>query len=239
MHDLFKLAAVSFLKLIFLSTHSHASEDLSNINVITSIYEPYSYSNNGRAEGIAVDRARKIFAQLDFAPDIEVYPWARAYNLASTTPNSLIFSMARTSEREKLFYWIGEILEFNVYLYKKKTNISLVINTIEDLKKYQIGALVDDVKGIHLRKLGIKTFDLSSEENGMGLVMLGRLDLIPVDASSLKFRLKKLNLPEDALTPTLHLTEISKPLYLAMHKDTPIKLVNIIKRAYDASQLLN
>lgn len=237
MHDAFKIAAIAFAHLILLSTATPASEDLKNIHVITSIYEPYSYSNNGRAEGIAVDRARQIFSKINFNPTIEVYPWARAYSIASTTPNSLIFSMARTSEREKLFYWIGEILEFDVHLYKKKSNSKININTIDDLKKYQIGALVNDVKGIYLRKLGIQIFDLSSEENGMGLVMLGRLDLIPVDSNSLKFRLRKLNLPEDALTPTIHLTEISKPLYLAMHKDTPIKIVNVIKRAYDASVL--
>jgi polar amino acid transport system substrate-binding protein len=227
-----KLLALFLISLSFSFSESKAEVDLSEIKVITSQYEPYSYFQNGKAQGEAVNQAYKIFAQLKFMPTIKVYPWARAYQTALNTPNTLIFSMARTAEREDLFHWVGEIVNFNVYLFKDKKRSDIEFKELAQAAPYKIGALNEDVKGKYLAGKHLNITSLTNEETGIKMVLSQRIDLLPTDIVSMKHRLKKLGLEEDALVPVYFLNEISRPLYIAFSKDTPIETVNAFRVAY-------
>ncbi len=73
---------------------------------------PYNFSGqNGQAEGFAVDLVREIQRRTGNSNEILILPWARAYNTTLNAPNCVLFTMARTVEREPLFHWIGPILE--------------------------------------------------------------------------------------------------------------------------------
>jgi polar amino acid transport system substrate-binding protein len=229
---MFRLTITALTFLFLAATAAKAEADLSKVHVITSFYEPYSYLEDSVAQGIAVNQAREIFAELDFYPVIHVYPWARAYNLALTKPNSIIFSVARTPEREDKFYWIGEIVDFNVHLYRDKNKPNIQVPNLDALQNYRVGALNQDVKGQYLIKKGVEVTTINSEVTGIKLTLSGRIDLLPIDLNSLKFRLKKLGLAEDAMVPAYHLQEISRPLYIAMNKETPIEIVEAFKAAY-------
>lgn len=229
---MFRLTITALTFLFLVTTAAKAEADLSKVHVITSFYEPYSYLEDSVAQGIAVNQAREIFAELDFYPVIHVYPWARAYNLALTKPNSIIFSVARTPEREDKFYWIGEIVDFNVHLYRDKNKPNIQVPNLDALQNYRVGALNQDVKGQYLIKKGVEVTTINSEVTGIKLTLSGRIDLLPIDLNSLKFRLKKLGLAEDAMVPAYHLQEISRPLYIAMNKETPIEIVEAFKAAY-------
>ncbi|MDV7339684.1 transporter substrate-binding domain-containing protein [Terasakiella sp. A23] len=209
-----------------------AGPDFSKIKVITSFYEPYSYLENGSAQGVAVNQARKILAELKFYPDIKVYPWARAYTIATNQPNTALFSVARTPEREDLFHWIGEIVDFDVYLFRLKKRDDINLTQLADARNYKIATLAKDVKGEYLRKNQIKTTPITNEETGIRMILSNRIDLLPTDLDSMTHRLEKLNLPSDALVPALHLKEISRPLYFALSKDTPPEIVAAFKAAY-------
>jgi len=227
-----KLARVLFFAVFFYSSHSLAQSDFSDVKVITSFYEPYSFAEEGAAQGIAVNQVRKILAQLHFFPNINVYPWARAYNIALHSPNTLIFSMARTPEREKKFHWIGPIVGFDVHLFKSKGRKDIQVHNLAELRNYQIGALRKDVKGQYLKKHKIAVTELTSEENGIKLLLNNRLDLMPADITATRYRLEKMGLSPDVLEPIYYLNEISRPLYLAFSLDTPIETVNAFRDAY-------
>ncbi|MEI8631015.1 hypothetical protein P4S72_00655 [Vibrio sp. PP-XX7] len=68
----------------------------------------------------------------------------------------LIYSIARTKERESLFKWVGPIAPYNVYLFKLKARSDIIVNTLEDVKKYRIGGAYQDVKQLYLVSQGIK-----------------------------------------------------------------------------------
>lgn len=230
---LIRLSLIFFLIVgSFVSREGIANDKFPEVEVVTSYYEPYSFQDDQGVQGFAVQQARKVFAELDFFPSIKIYPWARAYNIALKQPSMLIFSMARTPEREDKFHWIGEIVDFNVFLFKAKGRENLNINNLDDLKGYKIGALHKDVKGEYLLKKGVKITTLNNEEIGIKMVLNRRIDLLPTDIVSMKHRLKKNGLPDDALEPVFHLKEISKPLYMAFSKDTPIEIVEAFRSAY-------
>jgi len=229
---MFKFFVILQLIFCLVQTDAKAEPDFSSVQVVTSFYEPYSYLDDGLAQGVAVNQVRKIFAELNYFPDIKIYPWVRAYKKAVNTPNTLIFSIARTLEREELFHWVGEIVNFNVYLFKDKKRKDIQIDHLNQASPYRIGALHQDVKAQYLSKNGITTTPLTNEESGIKMVLNQRIDLLPTDIVSMKHRLKKLNLPSDALVPAYFLKEISRPLYIAMSKDTPTEIVEAFKAAY-------
>ena len=65
---------------------------------------------------------------------IQIYPWARAYREIQDTNNTVVFTMSRTKEREKMFQWVGPIVESD-WILVGDGNSSLVINNLDDAKK--------------------------------------------------------------------------------------------------------
>jgi len=226
------LAKAIFCAVFFFSTNSFAQPDFSKVKVVTSFYEPYSFAEEGAAQGIAVNQVRKVFAQLHFFPNISVYPWARAYNIALNIPDTLIFSMARTPEREEKFHWIGPVVGFDVHLFKDKKRNDIHVQNLAELRNYQIGVLRKDVKGQYLKKQKIAVTELTSEENGIKLLLNNRLDLMPADITATRYRLEKMGLSPDILEPVYHLSEISRPLYMAFSLGTQMETVNAFRDAY-------
>ncbi len=223
-----------FLVLIisFWCTQTQADQPLDKLQVVASSFSPYSYSEGGTARGIAVNKVRQLLDTLKYAPKIKVYPWARAYNTTLHTPNTMLFSVARTAEREESFYWIGQIIDFNVYLYKDKKRTDIILNDLTDAAPYRIGALNQDVKGEYLRKKGLNVIDIPNEENAIMMAQQNNIALLPMDAVSMKFRLHKLGLSDDAMVETLKLEEISHPLYIVMNKDSDPLLVETVRQAF-------
>ena len=232
-----KTLHISIVLIAFLVSPSSAkadsstAPDFSGISIVTSIYPPYSYSSANGLEGIAVRKVERVLAQLHLDKTISIYPWARAYETARTTPNTLIFSMARSEEREHLFKWVGTIVDFNVKIYRLKSRKDIKIETVKDLKNYRIGALNKDIKGDYLRLQGIPIETLSSEESGIHMLYRNRIDMIPVDAQSFKYRATKLGYSTNEVEEVITLTDISRPLYLAFNKDTPDNVVEAFRQA--------
>ncbi|MFC6476827.1 hypothetical protein ACFQDN_09900 [Pseudomonas asuensis] len=71
---------------------------------------------NGRIGGAAtevVELTLNRAGQTDYK--INLYPWARAYDIATNQPNVLIYLVARTPEREALFKWVGRVAAAQYY----------------------------------------------------------------------------------------------------------------------------
>lgn len=195
---MFKFLLIILSVFCLFQSDAKAEPDLTNLQVIASSYEPYSYLENGVAQGEAVNQAHKIFAELNYHPDIKIYPWPRAYKTALNIPNTVIFSMARTPEREDLFHWIGEIVNYNVYLYKDKRRKDIQIDHLAQAAPYRIGGIDEDVRGLYLAKKGLKTVHLTIASTAVMMLLNQRIDLLPKDVGSMKHSLKKLHLAPDA-----------------------------------------
>ena len=73
------------------------------INVVTENSFPYQYLENFSIEGPASRLVKRVLEEAGFEYSQTVLPWARAYKYAQTAPNTLIYSIARTPERENNF----------------------------------------------------------------------------------------------------------------------------------------
>jgi len=62
--------------------------------------------------------------------------------MVQNVPGSLLFSTARTSQREKLFKWVGPITDLTIGLVSLKTK-NIKLQSIKDADKYRIGTIRD------------------------------------------------------------------------------------------------
>ena len=150
--------------------------------VVTEEYPPYNFMENGKLVGLSTEVVHEMFVKAGTTPQIEVLPWPRAYNEALTEPNSLIYTISRTPQREALFKWIGSIINVNTSFYKLKSNTAVTINSIEEAKKYTVTGIQQEVSTQWLEKNNFKITAYSSGyANILKMLTTQRVDLMLID----------------------------------------------------------
>ncbi len=206
------------------------------ITVVTEEWPPFNYTENGKVIGIATEVVEAVFAKAQLSAPIKVYPWARAYHMALIDANVVIYTIARIPEREPLFHWIGPITPTTKErLYKLRSRSDIVLTSLEDAKKYQIGVLR---AGMAHQLLLTKGFEENMQIQAVPLqdrnikkLFAGRIDLIAISDVMLPPEMKKIGESMDALEETsVVLSEVDS--YMAFSKSTPIEVVERVRTAF-------
>ncbi len=90
-------------------------------------------TSDGRLTGMTVEIVREIQQRVGNQDPITVVPWARGFDAVQKNPNTVLFSMSRTAERNPLFNWIGPVLETS-YGFYARADSSLSITSLEEAK---------------------------------------------------------------------------------------------------------
>jgi polar amino acid transport system substrate-binding protein len=191
---------LSMLLLLFASTRAVTADE--PLTYLTEAYPPYNFSDNNILRGIAVDLLI-MASQQTSSPvqrsQIRLMPWARSYRTTLKRPNHVLFSTARTPEREKLFKWAGPICTNRVVLLAKKTR-GFHINSAADLQHLRIGSIRDDVAEQLVRGLGAQSSQLNLAANGDALahqLQADRIDLWAYDENVAQWFLRSAGLDPD------------------------------------------
>jgi polar amino acid transport system substrate-binding protein len=134
-----------------------------SIRVVTE-NTAYSYLKGDKIAGSAtavVELALKEAGLTDY--QLNLYPWARSYDMALKDPNVLIYLIARTPERELRFKWAGEIMKIRYHLYKLKSR-AISVTHLEDAKAFAIGVIRDDVRYNYLKKAGFTRLVVAAQQ---------------------------------------------------------------------------
>ena len=222
------------LALIF-STESFAA-DKPGWRIVTEIAPPYQSYVNGELQGIALDKVRPVLIQAGIVADIEVFPWARAFELAKTRKNTIIFSMVRLEEREPHFHWIGLIEQARLRFISLASNKNVTINSIEDAKNWGIGAVRNDFNHEYLLKAGFaetEHFILRSHLSELlDLLVLGRIDVLLVDLTFLELILKDKNLNKDDIKIQFEPDNAIRDVYVAVNKHSDPQMVTLLTHIF-------
>lgn len=132
-------AIVIFLFLLLSVTGGLAQE----LMIISEENPPFNFIKDGIFTGSSTEVVREIMRRLNLPGEIQVLPWARAYQLALSQPNVVLFSTARTTEREHLFHWVGPIYKVRFGFYARKGS-GLYLSCLAVAKKWQ--ATLDEMK---------------------------------------------------------------------------------------------
>jgi len=160
-------------------------------------------------------------------------PWARAINNLDNNENVIVYSMARSPEREDKYHWLGEIWPSKIFLYGLKKNFASPTVTMNELKNLRVGTARGSVASVRLKELGFTNIYTMKSQNYLRLLERGRIDLFPFIDFSLTFIAEREGFMPDEFIPVLALPQISKPLSIAMSKTTHPDIVLKLKQAYE------
>lgn len=202
------------------------------LTILTENLPPLNYVENGVIVGPSVEIVKQIQKRLGSREQIQVYPWARAYQIALREKNVVLFGMTYTKVREDKFKWVGPLATKRDILVAKKGS-GIKIDRLEDAKKVKsIGTLRDDTRERLLKRHGFTNLEpVSDEQLNVKKLALGRIDLWTYKIPGLRTICDLAGVDYEQFEEVYHLREID--LMIAFSKMTSDSLVQKWKDAFD------
>jgi polar amino acid transport system substrate-binding protein len=207
------------------------------IQAVTEDAPPYTYVQLGKVAGPVTEVVEQSLQRAGFKDyRLNIYPWARAYDLAQKQPHVLIFLIARTPARETLFHWTGEIMKIEYHLYRWRGR-AVDVPHLDAARTYSIGVMRDDVRQQYLQSKGFSKLVVSAQplDNFRKLVN-GQVDLVPLTAGEAPSLCKEAAVDCSQLERVLTLHEASTGLYMAYSLPTPPEVVERTRKAFEQLQ---
>ena len=204
--------------------------------LLTENFPPYNMAKNGKnfaqdenINGIAVDIVREMFKRANITYSLTLrFPWERIYKIALEKPGYGVFVMARLPDREKLFKWVGPIGPDDwIMLAKADSKISL--ESLEQARKYKIGAYKGDAIAETLAKQGLKPIVVLRDQDNAKKLVSGQIDLWATGDPAGRYLARQEGV--NGLKTVLRFN--SAELYLALNKDVPDEVVAKLQAALD------
>ncbi|WP_407294450.1 substrate-binding periplasmic protein [Stutzerimonas zhaodongensis] len=142
----------------------------------------YSYLQDGKVSGPATKVVEATLQRAGLAGyQISLYPWARAYDMALQEPDVLIYLIARSSEREALFRWVGEVMRIDYHFYKLRERDDIKVPDLEAAKAYRVGVLREDVRQQYLQANGFNKIVVTAHNHdNFKRLLNGQVDIVPM-----------------------------------------------------------
>jgi polar amino acid transport system substrate-binding protein len=218
------------LWLIGYSLSGHAE----SIRVVTET-TAFSYIKEGKVAGPAtevIELSLKKAGITDYS--INIYPWARSYDLALKKANVLIYLIARTPSRETDFKWVGELSKPQCFLIKLKERTDIKVNKLADAKQYSIGVVRDDVRQQYLHQQGLTRLSVSAQQSdSLRQLVNHQIDLIALFEADMPHLCQQQSFDCSKLDKLFLLNELSNGIYMAFSKKTPDILVKKTQYAFE------
>jgi len=197
---------------------------------------PFAYFHDGKVSAPASEFVRELVLRAGYEPDIRLLSWPGIIHLLETSQPIIFYPMARTTEREDKYFWIGSLLQFNnYYLYKKKHRNDIQLHKLDDAKPLRIGVIESDAResyllsnGFKLARSGAGMVRIPNNKDGMRLLQMERIDLIPLSTSNFESYCKP-NCQDYEVAFPLNIT---MDLQLAANKAVPEDTVKRLRLAY-------
>ncbi|TVO58798.1 substrate-binding periplasmic protein [Denitromonas halophila] len=196
----------------------------------------YTYLEKGRVVGPATQHVRAALARSGFSDvRVDLYPWARAYAMALSQPNVLIYLIARTPEREDRFKWAGELMRIQYHLYKLAAREDIVVDSLDAARPYRVGVMRSDVRQHYLQRNGFaQLVESSGNEENFQKLLAGRVDLVPLPRGDVARLCARFEVDCRSVTPVLTLDALTVDLYMAFSLATDDAVVERLRLGYAA-----
>ncbi len=201
---------------------------------VTEHHPPVQYIEDDLVKGTAVEILLMLLQRSQLQADIQVMPWARAYNKALTGNNVLIFSMLRTKEREPLFHWIGPVSRLQVAVISLAASGDLGLKSLSDSHGYVYGTIRDAYSHHYLLSKGFSQsknlFLVATMEEQVSLLAKGKIDLLMTDPTVVSHEMEQLGYGTHNIRVQLVIPELNQDLYLAASQQTDPRLVARLRK---------
>jgi polar amino acid transport system substrate-binding protein len=194
------------------------------LTIISENNPPFNFIKHDALTGSSMEIVREMLRRMSQDDTIQILTWARGYNLALTQPNVILFSTARTTERENLFNWVGPLYRVRFGFYAKKGS-GLRLKTLDDARKVTaIATYKNDVREQLLKAQGFTNLDSSkSPTSNLKKLVSGRVDLWLFSSLGVKRVANQNGIDPDELELVLPFKDYYS--YIAISKGTPQAVV--------------
>jgi polar amino acid transport system substrate-binding protein len=218
---------------------------LQKVTVLTCINPPAQMQEEGQPlTGVAVELVQMVLQEAGVQSEIQVYPWARAYDMAQKTENVMLFTIIRNPQREKLFKWVGSLYPFQAFLYRLKERPEIVVQTLADAKKYRVGSQQAGSITVYLQSQGFNESNLDLTQfasQNIQKLFARRIDLYPTDPIVLAYWLRTMNndpslgrkFDPTQLEQIFHIEGADGEMYIALSPQTADRVVEHFRQALD------
>ncbi len=229
------LVLASASMLLINTARAETSPD-TDLVLLTENFPPYNMAKNGKnfaqgenINGIATDIVREMFQRAGVTYSLTLrFPWERVYKLALENPGYGAFVMARLPDREKLFKWVGPIGPDD-WILLAKADSKITLDTLNDARKYKIGAYKGDAIAETLTKQGLKPVVVLRDQDNAKKLVSGQIDLWATGDPAGRYLAR-----QDGVTGLKTVLRFnSAELYLALNKDVPEETVKKLQAALD------
>ena len=227
---------LSLLGALLLCAGSWAAQAPPPWIAVTEEWPPFNYADaNGNATGFSTEVLQHVLAKAQLSMPIKIFPWARSYRMATLRENTLIFTLARTPEREKLFTWIGPIAARESYLFRLGQRAEIQPKTPQEIGKYVVGVVRADVSERELLNLGLvegRNLDVSSDDISLfRKLKAGIIDMLPSNELAAQYRARQLHFDHELVKVMVLVKQGG--FYLGVSKNSDPVVVSKLQKAMD------
>lgn len=147
-----------------------------HLYIATENSPPSGMLEKGELVGFTTDKVREIMKRVGIDYEIEILPFKRAMFLSQTRADVCTYSLTRLPERETLFKWVGPTHESDWTLFGRAGR-DYQVHTLEDARKYRIGAYFGDVRGDALSAQGYAVETVRERLSNPRKLLVDRIDL--------------------------------------------------------------
>lgn len=207
------------------------------IRVVLEVSPPHQTYDQQQVGGLTTDVVRELLSQAKLTGDFEVFPWARAFNIAKTTPNVLIYNMARTPERENDFVWIGPVARYKFGFVKLADRKDIQLHSVTDAKKFVVGTQRDDFTADWLTAQGFARQGALQLQPDIietwRMLVNGKIDLLIDDPHAVDDMLQRFQLRRNDIEFSLFIPELAQTTWIALAKNSDPELVKRLQQAHE------
>lgn len=207
------------------------------LQVVTEEWFPYNYQDHGVAKGSASEVVKAVLEKAGVPYTIRFLAWGRAYYIARTQPNVLIYTIQRIPNREGQFKWVRPLgASTSFWLYRLKTNPLPTINSLQETKAYSIGCPSQNgAECTVLTYMGFRRLEVPPDIPGLVKMFLARrFDLMVAEPGSIEAELLRARHAPDEVEPVIEVFH-SVP-YMALSNSTSDTMRQRLQAAFDALQ---
>jgi len=215
--------------------------DESVYSIYTEEFEPFNYlSEKQQVIGTATTKVELLFKLSNIKYKINLTPWFRTIKAVDETPNTFIYSLVRSPQREDKYHWIMPLCPLNIALFKLAERIDIKAKNLEQAKSYIIGVERNQLTVNYLLSKGFvenkNLVIVKDEKQTRGMLNKQRVDMV--------FATESFALSKNKKTPKqkpwellFRVNEMSLPMYLAANRDSNAEVIEKLQRTYQKKKL--
>jgi polar amino acid transport system substrate-binding protein len=204
------------------------------ILMFTEENPPQNYRDpDGSITGSSLEMVESMIKGSTLAGPVEYTSWTNAYNQILLAPNSMVFSMLRSNDRENLFHWVGPVCKKR-YCFYVGASTDYHIATVDDARRMRsVGTVTGWASEKELLDLGFNNVvTWGTPQEVFQKLMDGDIPCIVLNDISMRQIAAETGHPPKDYRMEVILSE--GQTYLAFSKDTDTAYVTAWENAYNS-----